>query len=108
MSAPKPLRNWPDGSVRIARTRVNMGHVIDLHTLGWSPEEIVNATPVLVIKDVREVISFYLGHRMEIDPWLAELEAIGMALLLEMDSAPEVVALKARARALRAERGEPV
>ena len=97
-----PLTIWEDGSVRIGRTRVQLGHVVDLYNYGVTPEEIVERTPVLTIEAVYGTIAFYLAHRAEIDPWLEERNATAMKLLAELEARPESLAWRARAQALKA------
>jgi uncharacterized protein (DUF433 family) len=52
------------GSPIIAGTRVHvLDIVIEYEYLGYTPDEIVNAHPHLILPHVHDALSFYYGHR---------------------------------------------
>jgi uncharacterized protein (DUF433 family) len=70
-----PLRQDPDGSLRIGETRVTLDVVIALYNNGSSADDIARKIDVLNPADVHLVIGYYLGHKAEVDAYLASREA---------------------------------
>ncbi len=56
------------GSPIIAGTRVRvLDIIIEYEYLGYSPDEIVNAHPHLILPQIHDALSFYYEHREELD-----------------------------------------
>lgn len=72
--APTPLETDPDGVVRVVGTRVRLDTVVTAFEEGATAEEIVYRYPSLRLQDVYAVISYYLGHRQEIEAYLRQRE----------------------------------
>lgn len=72
--APTPLETDPDGVVRVAGTRVRLDTVVTAFEEGATAEEIVYRYPSLRLQDVYAVISYYLGHRQEVEAYLRQRE----------------------------------
>ena len=70
-----PLRVDETGTVRIGKTRVILELVIHAFRDGATPEQIVQDYDSLDLADVYAVIGYYLGHRAEVDAYLAERAA---------------------------------
>ncbi len=99
-----PVTAWEDGTLRIAGTRVHLGHVVDAYNSGETPEQMVEQAPALPLYAVYGAIGVYLSHKSELDQWLAAKLEAGWAALRELDADPKVQALKARAREIIAQR----
>jgi uncharacterized protein (DUF433 family) len=60
-----------DGAYTITGTRVSLDSVVYAFVAGQSAESIAQAFPVLTLEQVYGAIAFYLGHRDEVDRYLA-------------------------------------
>ncbi len=60
-----------EGVYRILGTRVSLDSIVYAFLDGQSAEAIAQAFPVLSLKQVYGAIAFYLGHREEVDAYLA-------------------------------------
>jgi len=69
---PVPLATGPDGVIRVAGTRVTLETVAHAFDLGATAEEIVQQYPSLPLADVYSVLGYLLGHRSEVESYLAE------------------------------------
>lgn len=72
-----PLREDPDGAVRVGGTRVLLEMVIWSFQDGATPEAIVQRFSTLSLADVYAVIAYYLRHRSEVESYLARREQRG-------------------------------
>ncbi len=61
-----------DGGYWIAETRVSLDSVVYAFLRGSAPESIALSFPVLTLEEVYGAITYYLGHRAEIDRYLRE------------------------------------
>lgn len=73
-----------DGGYWIAGTRISLDSIVLAFLEGLSPETIVaECFPVLTLEQVYGAVTYYLGHRAEIDEHLkkadAEFEALRQA-----------------------------
>ena len=59
-----------DGAYRITGTRVSLDSVVYAFLHGSSPESMVDSFPALTLEQVYGAITFYLGHRNELDRYL--------------------------------------
>jgi uncharacterized protein (DUF433 family) len=64
-----------NGGYWIAGTRVSLDSVVYAFLRGASPESIAQSFPALTLEQVYGGITFYLGHRAEVDDYLAQSEA---------------------------------
>src|SRR5262249_27958920 len=69
-----PLRQEPDGSIRIGQTRVLLDLVIRAFQDGATPETIVQQYTSVSLAEAYSVIGYYLRHRQEIDDYLQARE----------------------------------
>ena len=61
-----------DGAYVIAGTRVSLDSIVYAFLAGQSAEAIAQAFPVLTLEQVYGAITYYLGHRDDIDRYLAD------------------------------------
>ena len=69
-----PLREEPQGVLRVGKSRVLLELVIRAHQRGASPQEIVRMYDSLDMGDVYAVIAYYLAHPAEIDQYLRKCD----------------------------------
>src|SRR3989475_11840443 len=69
-----PLREDPEGAVRVGDSRVLLELVIRAFQDGATPETIVQRYSTLGLPDVYAVIAYYLRHRGEVERYLARRE----------------------------------
>jgi uncharacterized protein (DUF433 family) len=67
---PVPLREEPEGTVRVGRTRVTLDILLGAHKMGLTPEEIADSYQTLHLADIHAVIAYYLRHQTEVDAYL--------------------------------------
>jgi uncharacterized protein (DUF433 family) len=67
-----PLTTLPDGTVRIAETRVTLDTVIHSFKAGATAEAIALSYPAVKLSDIYAVITYYLRHQKEVDAYLLE------------------------------------
>lgn len=67
-----PLTAEDSGVVRIANTRISLEAVVELFRSGETPEQIIEAYPVLHLDDVYAVFTYCLKHPEEIALYLQE------------------------------------
>ena len=63
---------WVDegGAVRVGRSRIRLGLVVEQYENGMTPEDMVRAYDTLSLADVHAVIAYYLRHRDEVRAYL--------------------------------------
>lgn len=66
-----PLTKLPDGTVRIAETRVTLDTIIHSFKAGATAEAIALSYPAVKLADVYAVITYYLRHQKEVDAYLS-------------------------------------
>jgi uncharacterized protein (DUF433 family) len=79
-----------DDSFYLAGSRVPLASIVREFQDGQSPETIRSAFPTLTLEQVYGAITFYLGHRIEVDEDLARREREENALS-EIHSSPAAV-----------------
>jgi uncharacterized protein (DUF433 family) len=77
---PVPLRTYPDGTVRVADTRVTLDTLVGAFLSGMTPEEIIQSFPTLQLGDIYAVISFYLHHQEEVNLYLTGRQALANSM----------------------------
>jgi uncharacterized protein (DUF433 family) len=92
-----PLKQWEDGSIRVAGTRLLLEMIVISYKQGDSPEKIVDSFPAASLKDVYAVIAYYLRHTPEVEAYLAWVEQEGDRIQKENEARfPRDPNLKAR------------
>lgn len=81
---PDLLSCTPQGTWRIAGTRVSLDSVIHAFWEGGTPEEICQDFPSLSLAQVYSVIAYYLTHRVEVDAYLQEQQEAAEKLRQEL------------------------
>jgi uncharacterized protein (DUF433 family) len=110
VAIPKPLNVplWVDehGKMRVTGTRVLLELVIHAYWQGETAEGIVDSYPTLKLADVYAVLAYYLFNREEVDTYLQKADEAAERIQREIEAAytPELLALRARLRALRDEK----
>lgn len=66
-----PYVEQREGAYRIFGTRVSLDSIVYAFLDGQSAEAIAQAFPVLTLEQVYGAIAFYLGHREQVDTYLA-------------------------------------
>ncbi len=74
---PVPLQADANGVMRVGKTRVRLDTVITAWKYGDSPEQIVENFDSLDLADVYAVISYYLGHRSEVENYMERNREVG-------------------------------
>lgn len=69
---PDILTLTPEGSVRIAGTRVTIESIVQNFRDGATPEEICQDFPAIALAQVYDVLAFYLTHQPEVEAYLRE------------------------------------
>ena len=64
------------GALRVGRSRVLLELVIRAFQDGATPEALVQRYPTTTLADIYAVIGYYLGHRADIDAYLATREQL--------------------------------
>jgi uncharacterized protein (DUF433 family) len=67
---PLPLTRLPDGTIRVAGTRIGLDLIIYAFNAGHTPEQIVDIWETLSLADVYALLGFYLRHRDEVDEYV--------------------------------------
>jgi uncharacterized protein (DUF433 family) len=62
----------PEGTWRVAGSRVSLDSIIDAHRRGETAEQIVRAFPSLSLEHVHGALAFYLHHRVMCDAYMEE------------------------------------
>jgi len=65
-----PLHRDAHGVIRVGRTRVTLESAIALFEQGASAEEIALRYDVLDLHDIYATLSYFLGHRQEVQEYL--------------------------------------
>jgi len=95
-AAPPPLDSTPDGTIRIAGTRVSLETVVTAFDAGGTAEQIVQQYPSLDLADVYAVISYVLGHRNAVDEYVRTRKAAVQSLRDEIERRSPVDGIRAR------------
>ena len=90
--------------IRLKGHRIGIEHVVERYRDGYSPEQIAQEFPGLSLEQVYATITYYLHNKVEVDAYLARLDAATVQRMRQADAEePPVVK---RLRALRAQRAE--
>ncbi len=97
-----PLREEATGALRVGHSRVLLELVIRAFQDGATPETIVQRYATLPLRDVYAVITYYLGHRAEVDAYLARREQQAERVRQRIESSqPDLSEIRARLTARR-------
>ncbi len=90
------------GVRRVAETRISLDSVVIAFQQGQSAEEIQRNFPALSLEQVYGAITYYLGHRREVEDYLSEQEVVWEQARRENERAPAGPAVE-RLRKVRAQ-----
>jgi uncharacterized protein (DUF433 family) len=103
-----PLVVMPDGTIRIADSRVSLDSVVYHYCHGATVEEIALRFPGLGLADIHSCVAYYLNHQAEVDHYLIEREEAAAASHDRIVSDPQqqmgVSAMRQRIAARQSER----
>jgi len=103
-----PLQTMPDGTIRIAGSRVSLDSLVYNYCQGATAEEIVFRFPGLRLADVHSCIAYYLNHQEDVDKYLAERERSSSNLFQRLSTDPQqqqgIREMRDRIKAREAER----
>ena len=91
--------------IRLKDHRIGIEHVVERYRDGYSPEQIAQDFPGLSLEHVYATITYYLHNKVEVDAYLARLEAATAQRMCQADAEEPPPVVK-RLRALRAQRAE--
>ncbi|HEX7448467.1 MAG TPA: DUF433 domain-containing protein [Pirellulales bacterium] len=97
-----PLREDTSGALRVGDSRVLLELVIGDFQDGATPEEICQRYSTLRLSDVYSVIAYYLRHREDIDPYLADRERKTQEMAVQIEARQQDLSeIRARLQARR-------
>jgi uncharacterized protein (DUF433 family) len=97
-----PLTEDPHGVLRVGNTRVTLDTVLAVFADGATAEEIIQQYPSLPLADVYSVIGYYLRHTSEINGYLEQRRAQGIAIRAENEARYDPHGVRDRLLARRA------
>jgi uncharacterized protein (DUF433 family) len=71
-----PLTRHPDGSVRVAGTRILLEHLVGDYERGMTAERMVEEFDALNLADVYAVLAYYLRHKPAVRAYIAREEEL--------------------------------
>jgi uncharacterized protein (DUF433 family) len=102
---PPPLREEPDGTVRVGGTRVLLDTVVAAFREGASPEQIAEQYPDLALADVYAAIGYCLRNRVAVDAYIAGRRQEADRLRTEIEGRIDPRGIRDRLLTRRASRG---
>jgi uncharacterized protein (DUF433 family) len=100
-SQPLPLRQEPDGTVRVGGTGVLLDVIVGAFRDGASAEHIEEEYPSLDLADVYAVIAYYLKHAGTVDAYVAARQEQAGVLRAEIESHSDTRGIRERLVARR-------
>ncbi len=70
-----PLRQEPDGTVRVGPSRVTLDFLVEAYRAGETADDLAARLPTLAPADVYGAIAYALRHPAEVDEYLARRDA---------------------------------
>lgn len=98
---PIPLTTQPDGTIRVAGTRVTLDTIAEAFDEGLTAEQIAQQYPSLDLADIYTVIAYYIRHRGEIESYLEERARRARVLRTRIESERPMVGFRERLLARR-------
>lgn len=98
-----PLRVDEGGIIRVGNSRVSLDLIVEQYHNGMAPEDLVRAYDTLTLVDVHAAIAYYLGHRDEVDAYMAARQEAAKRLRETIEAArpgfsPEELLARRKAR----------
>lgn len=101
MDLPDFLARDRYGEIRLSGHRIGLLHVVDLHNGGLTTEAIHREYPALSRDLIARTIGFYLGHRAEVDGYVAATRAEISRQASEALKGPTAAELRGRLEAMK-------
>jgi len=83
-----PLSTEPDGTMRIANTRVSLDSVLHHYCQGATAEEIVLRFPALRLADIHSCLAYYLNNQKTLAAYLTRQRDSAGALKEQISADP--------------------
>jgi uncharacterized protein (DUF433 family) len=96
-----PLRALPDGTVRVATTRVTLDTIVHAFKAGATAEAIVLSYPAVKLADIYAVLTYYLRHQEEVDAYLLQRHDEAETLRQEIEQHVDPAGMRERLLARR-------
>jgi len=106
LKEPVPIETDPDGTARIAGTRVTLDSVVIAFNMGATAEEIASQYPALALPDVYAVITYYLRQQGEVDAYLLERRKISRRVRRQNESRFHMTSIRTRLLARKENAGK--
>jgi len=91
-----PLTKGPDGTIRVAGSRVTLDAVATQFKQGATAEQIREDFPSLRLGEIYAVLAFYLDHEAEVDAYLRQQQDAATDMKRTWESAPKSAVLRER------------
>jgi uncharacterized protein (DUF433 family) len=75
MDLPDFLTRHAKGEIRLTGHRIDLFHFVYYYNEGYSAEMLLGQFPTLNLALIHKVIGFYLENKVEVDAYVAEIEA---------------------------------
>lgn len=93
---PHPLREDPNGVIRVGDTRVALQSIVSAFEQGASAEEIALRYDSLTLRDVYATLSFYMAHQPEVAAYLAHQSVESLEARRQAEARSPFVELRQR------------
>jgi len=101
MNLPEFLSRHEKGEIRLTGHRIDLYLIVLFYNEGHSAEMLHHEYPTLTLALIHKVLAFYLENKVEVDAYVAEVEAKIEQLRAAAPPAPTLEELRARRRALK-------
>ena len=98
-----PLVQWENGTIRVRDSRVTLDTIVHRMEVGDSVQSIHQGFPTVSVKQIKEILAWYLDNKVEADEYLREQEAIGEKIRRSIVNTPEYQARHAELLRRKAE-----
>jgi uncharacterized protein (DUF433 family) len=106
-SEPIPLAADPDGSMRVAGTRVTLDSIVSSFHQGATAEQIAQQYPSVALSAVYALLAYYLRHQKDVDAYLNQRQVEAEQLRHEAEARMDPQGIRDRLLARRAAGQKP-
>jgi uncharacterized protein (DUF433 family) len=106
MTLPDFLLREPQGYIHFAGHRVGLHELLRLYNEGYSPEMLREYFPTLSLASIHKAIAFYLENQPQIDPYMAEQQALFQQQAAAAPRGPSIDELRSRMQTMRRAEGQ--
>ena len=93
------VEKTPEGGWRVSKSRVSLDSIVHAYWEGRLPEAIAADFPSVSLEQIHGAITYYLGHRAEVDEYLARQGMKWEELRLESETRHQNLLQRLRASA---------